>query len=126
MWCECVGMGAEGGEASEGRRALPCAKEAAAAAVSGKRRGGEWERLWHTTDMSNAWVYVLRFATYAHREGWWSCWLVVGFRSVGLGFESHERKCGGEPLCSCCMEAWSWGLQRPHLRAGNFAVIVSA
>eukprot|EP00966_Prymnesium_polylepis_P172072 3978630-Prymnesium_polylepis.2 len=30
-----------------------------------------------------------------------------------------------EPLCSCCMESWSWGLQRPHLRAGNFAVIVS-
>ena len=49
-------------------------------------------RLWHTTDMSNAWVYVLRFAAYANREGWWSRWLVVGFRSVGLGFESHKRK----------------------------------
>eukprot|EP00966_Prymnesium_polylepis_P019163 441415-Prymnesium_polylepis.1 len=23
-----------------------------------------------------------------------------------------------------CMEAWSWELQRPHLKAGNFAVIV--
>ena len=23
-----------------------------------------------------------------------------------------------------CMEGWSWELQRPHLKAGNFAVIV--
>eukprot|EP00966_Prymnesium_polylepis_P061740 1433056-Prymnesium_polylepis.1 len=60
-----------------------------------KRRGGEWGGLWHTTDMSNAWVHVMRFAACAHPRG-----------SVGLGFESHERKWGGN---RCARAAWKRG-----------------
>eukprot|EP00966_Prymnesium_polylepis_P220025 5089847-Prymnesium_polylepis.1 len=72
-----------------------CQRGGGGGGLRDKRRDGEWERLWHTTDMRNAWVYVLRFAAYAQREGWWSCWLVVGLGSVGIRFESHERKWGG-------------------------------